>query len=65
VLTNTFLIFTFAFGMGWTYIVMLVSQVLQDLGLALTDWGALWSAIALAIMTWGVATTDEKGEVEG
>lgn len=50
VLTNTFLIFTFAFGMGWTYIVMLVSQVLQDLGLALTDWGALWSAIALGTM---------------
>ena len=50
VLTNTFLIFTVAFGMGWTYIVMLVSQVLQDLGLAMTDWGALWSAIALGTM---------------
>jgi len=50
VLTNTFLIFTIAFGMGWTYIVMLVSQVLGDLGLAMTDWGALWSAIALGTM---------------
>jgi len=50
VLTNTFLIFTVAFGMGWTYIVMLVSHVLQDLGLAMTAWGALWSAIALGTM---------------
>lgn len=50
VLVNTFLIFTVAFGMGWTYIVMLVSQVLQDLGLALTNWGALWSAISFGTM---------------
>jgi nitrate/nitrite transporter NarK len=50
VLVNTFLIFTIAFGMGWTYIVMLVSQVLQDLGLAMTDWGALWSAISFGTM---------------
>src|SRR6266436_4315776 len=50
VLVNTFLIFTVAFGMGWTYIVMLVSQVLQDLGLELTNWGALWSAISFGTM---------------
>ncbi len=50
VLVNTFLIFTVAFGMGWTYIVMLVSQVLQDLGLALSNWGALWSAISFGTM---------------
>ncbi len=46
VLVNTFLIFTVAFGMGWTYIVMLVSAVLQDLSLTIEDWGALWSAIS-------------------
>jgi len=46
VLTNTFLIFTVAFGMGWTYIVMLVPTVLQDLNLTITSWGALWSAIS-------------------
>jgi hypothetical protein len=28
-----------AFGMGWTYIVMLVAAVLQDLGLTIADWG--------------------------
>lgn len=36
-----------AFGMGWTYIVMLVAAVLQDLGLTIADWGTLWSAISL------------------
>ena len=46
VLVNTFLIFTVAFGMGWTYIVMLVSQILHDLGLETTAWGLLWSAIS-------------------
>jgi nitrate/nitrite transporter NarK len=46
VLTNTFLIFTVAFGMGWTYIVMLVPTVLQDLDLTITSWGVLWSAIS-------------------
>jgi nitrate/nitrite transporter NarK len=50
VLINTFLIFTVAFGMGWTYVVMLVSQVLQDLGLELSNWGALWSAISFGTM---------------
>jgi nitrate/nitrite transporter NarK len=29
---------------------MLVAQVLQDLGLAMTDWGALWSAISFGTM---------------
>jgi nitrate/nitrite transporter NarK len=47
VLVNTFLIATVAFGMGWTYIVMLVSVLLQDLGLTIADWGTLWSAISL------------------
>jgi nitrate/nitrite transporter NarK len=46
VLVNAFLIFMVAFGMGWTYIVMLVSTILQDLGLSIADWGALWSAIS-------------------
>jgi len=28
-------------------------------------WAAAGDWAALAFMTWGVATTDEKGEVEG
>lgn len=54
VLVNTFLIFTIAFGMGWTYIVMLVSQVLQDLGLAMSDWGALWAAISFGTVLFAI-----------
>ncbi len=54
VLTNAFLIFVMAFGMGWTYIVMLVSQVLQDLGLQLSDWGSLWSAISLGTVLFAI-----------
>jgi nitrate/nitrite transporter NarK len=54
VLTNAFLIFIMAFGMGWTYIVMLVSQVLQDLGLQLSDWGSLWSAISLGTVLFAI-----------
>src|SRR5262249_23533586 len=44
VLINTFLFFATAFGMGWTYIVMLVPPILQELGLNIADWGTLWSA---------------------
>ena len=50
VLTNSFLVFTFAFGMGWTYIVMAVSQVMTDLDLTLTAWGQLWAAVSFGTM---------------
>lgn len=50
VLTNSFLVFTFAFGMGWTYIVMAVSQVMADLDLTLTAWGQLWAAVSFGTM---------------
>jgi MFS family permease len=54
VLVNTFLIFTIAFGMGWTYIVMLVSPILQELGLNLADWGTLWSAISFGTVLFAI-----------
>ena len=58
VLAASVLVFTFTFGMGWTYIVMVVPQVRADLGLSLADWGSLWSAIAfgttLAAIVGGV-----------
>jgi len=54
VLANAFLIFVMAFGMGWTYIVMLVQQVLQDLGLQMSDWGSLWSAISLGTVLFAI-----------
>ena len=54
VLVNTFLIFTVAFGMGWTYIVMLVSPILQDLGLNIADWGTLWSAVSFGTVLFAL-----------
>ena len=58
VLAASVLVFTFTFGMGWTYIVMVVPQVRADLDLSLADWGSLWSAIAfgttLAAIVGGV-----------
>ena len=54
VLANAFLIFITAFGMGWTYIVMLVPQVLRDLGLAMPDWGSLWAAISLGTVLFAI-----------
>jgi len=54
VLVNTFLVFTIAFGMGWTYIVMIVFQVLDDLGLTMVDWGTIWSAVSLGSLLFAI-----------
>ncbi len=54
VLVNTFLVFAIAFGMGWTYVVMVVSEVIKDLGLTLADWGTLWSAISLGPLLFAI-----------
>lgn len=54
VLLNTFLVFTVAFGMGWTYIVMVASEVIADLGLTIVDWGTLWSAISLGAVVFAI-----------
>jgi nitrate/nitrite transporter NarK len=54
VLINTFLIFAIAFGMGWTYIVMLVPPILQELGLNIADWGTLWSAISFGTVLFAI-----------
>lgn len=54
VLLNTFLVFTIAFGMGWTYIVMVASEVIKDLNLTLVDWGTLWSAVSLGALCFAI-----------
>lgn len=54
VLINTFLIFAVAFGMGWTYIVMLVPAILQELSLTIADWGTLWSAISFGTVLFAI-----------
>lgn len=54
VLLNTFLVFTIAFGMGWTYIVMVAAEVIKDLKLTLIDWGTLWSAVSLGALVFAI-----------
>ncbi len=50
VLANGVLVFTVAFGFGWTYMVMVVAQVLADLDLDLSSWASLWSAISFGTL---------------
>ena len=50
VLANGVLVFTVAFGFGWTYMVMVVAQVLADLELDLSSWATLWSAISFGTL---------------
>jgi nitrate/nitrite transporter NarK len=40
----------FATGMAWTYVVVLVSPILGDLGLGLRDWGTIWSGISMGAL---------------
>src|SRR5882672_11746401 len=37
-------------GMAWTYVVVIVTPILDDLGLGLRDWGTLWSALSLGAL---------------
>jgi NNP family nitrate/nitrite transporter-like MFS transporter len=41
-------------GSGWNYIIMVVPQVLEDLGLEIGDWGTLWSGIALGVLVFSI-----------
>ena len=37
-------------GMAWTYVALVASPMVSDLGRGFEDWGLLWSAIALGAM---------------
>src|SRR5258706_7938863 len=37
-------------GMAWTYVVVIVTPILDALGLGLRDWGTLWSALSLGAL---------------
>ena len=68
VLLNTFLVFSIAFGMGWTYIVMVAAEVIKDLNLTLMDWGTLWSAVSLGALVFAIiggALGDRFGDLDG
>ena len=54
VLANIVLMNFVVTGGGWNYVIMLVPQVVGDLGLELADWGALWAAIALGVLVCSI-----------
>ena len=44
----------FATGMAWTYVVVLVAPILEDLELGLRDWGTLWSGVSMGALLGAV-----------
>lgn len=50
VLANVVVINVLVTGGAWNYVIMVVPQVVADLGLEIGDWGTLWSGIALGIL---------------
>ncbi len=50
VLVNAVAMNFFATGMAWTYVVVLVAPILDDLALELRDWGTLWSDISMGAL---------------
>jgi len=50
VLGNVFAMNFVATGMAWTYVVVLVAPILADHGLALRDWGVLWSGLSMGAL---------------
>ncbi|HTO54755.1 MAG TPA: MFS transporter [Myxococcota bacterium] len=43
-----------ATGMAWTYVVVLVAPILEDLHLQLLDWGKLWSGLSMGALLGAV-----------
>jgi NNP family nitrate/nitrite transporter-like MFS transporter len=41
-------------GVSWNYVIMVVPQILGDLGLEIGDWGALWAAVSLGVLLFSV-----------
>jgi nitrate/nitrite transporter NarK len=41
-------------GMAWTYVVVLVTPILDDLGLGLRDWGTLWASLSMGALLGAV-----------
>jgi NNP family nitrate/nitrite transporter-like MFS transporter len=54
VLANVVLVNVVVTGIAWNYVIMFVPEVTADLGLELTTWGALWSAIPLGVLLFSL-----------
>src|SRR4029450_6401597 len=50
VLANVVLVSVLVPGIAWNYIIMVVPDVLGDLGLQIGQWGVLWAGISLGVL---------------
>src|SRR5262245_22874768 len=50
VLANVVLVSVVVPGIAWNYIIMVVPDVLGDLGLQISQWGVLWAGISLGML---------------
>ena len=50
VLANVVLVNVIVTGIAWNYLIMFVPDVIGDLGVPLSSWGTLWSAIPLGVL---------------
>ena len=50
VLANVVAMNFIATGMAWTYVVVIVGPILEDLHLGLRDWGTLWSGLSMGAL---------------
>ena len=49
-LANVVLVSVFVPGIAWNYIIMVVPDLLGDLGLQIGQWGVLWAGISLGVL---------------
>jgi MFS family permease len=54
VLANVVLVNVLVPGIGWNYVIMVVPELLRDLGLTIETWGVLWSAIAFGVLVFSI-----------
>jgi len=50
VLANVVLVYILVPGIAWHYIIMVVPDLLGDLGLKIGQWGVLWAGISLGVL---------------
>lgn len=50
VLANVVLVYILIPGIAWNYIIMVVPDLLGDLGLEIGQWGVLWAGISLGVL---------------
>jgi NNP family nitrate/nitrite transporter-like MFS transporter len=68
VLANVVLVSVLVPGIAWNYIIMVVPDLLGDLGLGIGQWGVLWAGISLGVLVFSIpagALADRFGARRG